>query len=271
MKNMKINDGIYMFTMNLDDMLFENMWELPDGVSMNSYLVKGDNVAIIDGVIGWDGVPETLYEHLKTMDVTVDDIDYVVVNHMEPDHSGWLENLKKITTGFTILVTAKGAQFISSYYGDEFNIQVVKEGDTVDLGQGKVLRFHPTPNVHWPETMITYEQSTKTLFSCDMFGGFGSLSDSVFYQDLSKEEQTHFDYETVRYFSNVLTTFSPMVKRAIKKTEELDVNMIAPGHGPLYKDTVDIIINQYKRFCEYADGDGEDKIAILVGSMYGVT
>ncbi|MGS0973709.1 MAG: FprA family A-type flavoprotein [Candidatus Izemoplasmataceae bacterium] len=271
MNKKKLKDGLYMLSMNVDDMLFESMWELPHGVSMNSYLVKGEKTAIIDGVIGWDGVPETLYKELGDIDVDPKNIAYLIVNHLEPDHSGWIDNFKKVNDDFTVVTTAKGEPILKAFYGEDLKIMVVGEGDTLDLGNGKVLSFHPTPNVHWPETMLTYEQCTKALFSCDMYGAFGTVSDRCFYDELSKEEQAVIEEETIRYYSNVLTTFSPMVKRSIAKTKELDVEMILTGHGPAYRGDINQIIAQYESYTNYANGFGKNEVAILYGSMYGTT
>ena len=116
MKRIRVAEDIYMLTMNVEGMLFEGIWEIGNGVTLNSYIVKGDKTAIIDGVIGWDGVPETLYKNLEEINVDPKDIDYLIVNHMEPDHSGWIENFKKINDDFTILCTEKAAKLVSSFY-----------------------------------------------------------------------------------------------------------------------------------------------------------
>lgn len=271
MKKIKIADGIHMLSMNVEDMLFEGMWEIANGVTLNSYIVKGEKTAIIDGVIGWDGVPETLYKNLGEIDVDPKDIDYLIVNHMEPDHSGWIENFIKIKDDFTIVCTEKAAKLVNSLYGNWDRIKVVKEGDTLDLGNGKKLSFYPVPNVHWPETMLTYEADTKTLFSCDMYGAFGKMGDHYFDDEMTQEEIEFFEKEGIRYYSNVMATFSSAVKKAIQKTEELDINIIAPGHGPLYRKNPQKIIGDYKRFTQYAEGLGKDEISILWGSMYGMT
>ena len=267
----EIADGIHMLSMNVEEVLFEGIWELANGVTLNSYIVKGEKTAIIDGVIGWDGVPETLYESLGEIGVDPKEIEYVIVNHMEPDHSGWLENFKKINDKFTIVCTDKAAKLVEAFYGKEEKIQIVKEGDTLDLGNGKVFSFHPVANVHWPDTMYTYEQGSKTLFSCDMFGAFGKIDEHYFDDELTEEEVEFFELEGIRYFSNVMTTFSAMAKKAIKKAEELDIKIIAPGHGPLYRGNPKKIMDDYYRYCDYASGKGKNEITILWGSMYGMT
>lgn len=270
MKILKVADGIHMLTMNVEDILFEGIWEIGNGVTLNSYIVQGEKTAIIDGVIGWDGVPETLYKSMEEIGVDPADIDYLIVNHMEPDHSGWIENFRKIKDDFTVICTDKAAKMVSSFYGED-RIRIVKEGDTLDLGKGKVLSFHPVPNVHWPDTMYTYEKDTKTLFSCDMFGAFGRMVDHYFDDELTPEEIDFFEFEGIRYYSNVMTTFTPSLRKAIEKAREMEINIIAPGHGPVYRKNPQKIMDDYYRFSQYAEGAGKDEVTILWGSMYGMT
>ncbi|NLZ48605.1 MAG: FprA family A-type flavoprotein [Clostridiales bacterium] len=270
MKKLKIADGIHMLTMNVDKILFEGMWELANGVTLNSYIVQGEKTAIVDGVIGWDGIPETLYKNLEEIGVDPQSIEYLIVNHMEPDHSGWISNFRKIKDNFTVICTDKAAKMVSSFYGEE-NIRVVKEGDTLDLGNGKVLSFHTVPNVHWPDTMYTYEQSTKTLFSCDMFGSFGTIADHCFDDELTPEEIDFFESEAIRYYSNVMGTFTASVKKAIDKAKTLDVKTIAPGHGIVYRSNPQKVMDNYIRYAKYSEGAGKNEVTILWGSMYGMT
>ncbi|NLX63491.1 MAG: FprA family A-type flavoprotein [Clostridiaceae bacterium] len=270
MKKIKISDGIHMLTMNVEDILFEGIWEIANGVTLNSYIVQGEKTAIIDGVINWDGVPETLYNNLQEINVDPKNIDYLIVNHMEPDHSGWISNFRKVKDDFTVICTDKAAKMVSSFYGED-RIRIVKEGDTLDLGNGKVLSFHPVPNVHWPDTMYTYEKSTRTLFSCDMFGAFGRMGDHCFDDELTPEEVEFFESEGIRYYSNVMATFTPSLKKAIEKAKSLDISIIAPGHGPVYRKNPQKIIDDYSRFSQYTEGAGKNEVTILWGSMYGMT
>lgn len=270
MKKLKIADGIHMLTMNVEDILFEGIWEIANGVTLNSYIVQGEKAAIIDGVIGWDGIPETLYRSLAEIGVDLQKIDYLVVNHMEPDHSGWIANFRKINDDFTVICTEKAAKMVASFYGED-KIRIVQEGDTLDLGKGKLLSFHPVPNVHWPDTMYTYERQTKTLFSCDMFGAFGRMGEHCFDDELTPEEIAFFEAEGIRYYSNVMTTFTSSLRKALAKAKALDIKTIAPGHGPVYRKNPQKIIDDYTRFSQYADGAGKNEVAILWGSMYGMT
>jgi len=271
LKIRELTKGIKMLSMNVEDILFEGMWELANGVTLNSYIVQGEKTAIIDGVIGWDGVAETLYEKLEELEIKPENIDYLIINHMEPDHSGWIQNLKEVTKDFKIVCTKSAAALLDSFYDIQDDIMIVKEGDSIDLGKGKKLSFYPVPNVHWPDTMLSYEESSKTLFSCDMYGSFGIMSDHVFDDEMTSKEESYFESEGIRYYSNVMATFAPMVKRAIEKTKELDIKCIAPGHGPLYRENPNKIIDDYSRFTKYSEGFGKDEITILWGSMYGMT
>lgn len=211
-----------------------------------------------------------MYRNLEEIGVDPNDIDYLIVNHMEPDHSGWISNFRKIKEDFTIICTDKAAKMVSSFYGED-KIRVVKEGDTLDLGKGKVLSFHPVPNVHWPDTMYTFETSTKTLFSCDMFGTFGRMGEHFFDDELTDEEMEFFEFEGIRYYSNVMTTFTPSLRKALEKARQLNASIIAPGHGPVYRKNPNKIMDDYYRFSQYADGKGKNEVTILWGSMYGMT
>jgi len=159
---------------------------------------------------------------------------------------------------------------INSFYGG-CNVRIVKEGDTLDLGNGIVLSFHPVPNVHWPDTMYTYEKNTKTLFTCDMFGAFGSVKEHSFDDEFTPEEIEFFEEEGLRYYSNFMATFTSSVKKAIEKAESFEISTIAPGHGPVYRTNPQKIIDDYTRFAQYAEGAGKNEVTILWGSMYGMT
>ena len=175
----QVTDGIYHLSANAYDMLFESLWPIgKEGVSMNSFVVKGEKIAIVDGVCGWDGVPETLFKQFNAMDLDPNAIDYVIVNHMEPDHSGWLQDFKKIRNDFTIVTSEKAVPLLEHFYDITDNkIITVGDGSTLDLGDGRVLAFAEIPNVHWPETIATFDTKSGTLLPCDAFGSFGAVKD----------------------------------------------------------------------------------------------
>ena len=275
MKSTQVTDGIWRLSANIDDILFEGMWPIPHGIAMNSYIVKGDKVAIVDGVCDWDGVPETLFEQFEQMNVKAEDIDYVIINHMEPDHSGWLQDFKKIRSNFTIYTSERAKALLDAFYGiDELGNEIVtvKSGDTLDLGDGRVLAFEEIPNVHWPETIATFDTKSGTLLPCDAFGSFGSVDDSAAYDDnLSQEQIDFFEHEAVRYYANIVGAFSYPVIKAAKKVDNLPVQIIAPGHGIVWRKNPEKIVNDYKRYASYSKGPAKPEVTVIWGSMYGNT
>jgi anaerobic nitric oxide reductase flavorubredoxin len=272
MNVMRVSDGIFRLSANGGpELLFESMWPLPHGVSMNSYIVKGDKCAIIDGVCGWDGVPETLLEQLRSLRIEPADLDYVVMNHLEPDHTGWLESLRKVRGDFTLVASAKGLELARALYGYQGNTLVVGTGSRLDLGGGKELEFVEIPNVHWPETIATFERSSRTLFPCDAFGSFGAVTDAPFDDQLDERQLAFYEEEALRYYANILATFSNSVGKAIDKLETFDIRVLAPGHGLVWRRDPERIIHLYRRFVEYARGPAEAEVTVIWGSMYGNT
>ena len=269
----EVTQDVYRLSANLSShMLFEGMWPMPHGISLNSYLVKGDKVALIDGVGSWEGIPDTLLDQLAQLNLSPEDIDYVIMNHLEPDHTGWLRDLTKITKDFTLVSTRKGLDLAEAFYdGEDLKTKEVKSGDEIDLGGGKILLFEEIPNVHWPETMITYERSTKTLFSCDAFGSFGAIGESPYDDQLSEEETDFFEREALRYYANIVATFSPFVERAVKKLESLEIDIVAPSHGIVWRKDPKKIIDDYVRYASYRKGTAKPEITVIWSSMYGMT
>ncbi len=272
MRTTQVTDGVHRLSANVSNILFEGLWEIPNGVAMNSYVVKGEKSAIIDGVCDWDGVPETLFDQLDQMQVRLEDIDYVIVNHMEPDHSGWLEPFKKLRSNFTVICTEKAGALLESFYGIVDDVRTVSSGDTLDLGNGRVLAFEEIPNVHWPETMVTYDTKSGTLFSCDAFGSFGAVSNDAPYDDaLTDEHIEFFEREMERYYANIVAAFSRPTENAIKKLDGLDVRIIAPGHGIVWRHDPERVVRAYRRLAGYAKGPARPEVTVIWGSMYGMT
>jgi anaerobic nitric oxide reductase flavorubredoxin len=273
MKPTRVTDGIYRLSANGgSEILFESMWPLPHGVAMNSYIVKGKETAIIDGVCGWDGVPGTLFAQLADMQIGLEDIRYVILNHLEPDHTGWLEPFLKLHDDFQLVASAKGLELVRSFYGIDKNLRAVADGDRLDLGKGKELLFREIPNVHWPETIATFETGSRTLFPCDLYGSFGSVEQEAGYDDQLDERQLAFyEEEASRYYTNILATFSSSVGRAIDKLEALEPRIVAPAHGIVWRHNPDRIVQLYRRHVGYASGPAEPEITVIWGSMYGMT
>lgn len=271
----EVTTDIFRLSANVRDILFEGVWPIPNGVSLNSYIVRGEKVAIIDGVCGWDGVPETLLAQFGQMGIKVEDIDYVVINHMEPDHSGWLEQFRVLRPEFTIVTSAKAVPLLDAFYGIKGkSIKVVGDGDTLDLGNGHVLAFAEIPNVHWPETMATFDTKTGTLMPCDAFGSFGAIEGAPYDDQLTPEQVKFFEREAVRYYSNIVAAFSQPTGKAIEKVEKLlgdKVKIIAPGHGIVWRKNPGKIIADYKRYVSYQKGPAKAEVTVIWGSMYGNT
>jgi anaerobic nitric oxide reductase flavorubredoxin len=272
MNPIMIADGIFRLAADVPkSVLFEGIWPIPHGMTMNSYIVRGEKTALIDGVCGWDGVPETFYSQLDALGISMDQIGYAVLNHLEPDHTGWLHTLRRIKPDFEICATEKGIEMAKSFFGITGNLRPVHSGEVIPLGRGKLLRFEETPNVHWPETMVTLEEDTRTLFSGDAFGSFGSTSEEPFDEQISEEKIRFFEEEALRYFANIIASFSVFVERAVKKVRELDYRILAPAHGLVWRKNPERIVELYERFARYMKGPAEPEITLIWGSMYGNT
>lgn len=266
-----VTDGIYRLSANAEKILFEGLWPIPNGVAMNSYIVKGEKTAIIDGVCGWDGVPETLFEQFDQVGIEADTIDYVIINHMEPDHSGWLEDFRKIRPDFKIVTSEKAVDLLEAFYGIENEVIVVGDGDTLDLGDGRVLAFAEIPNVHWPETIATFDTKSGTLMPCDAFGSFGSIGDAPYDDQLTDEQIDFYEKEAVRYYANIVAAFSLPTKKAIEKCGPLPIKIIAPGHGIVWRKNPQKIVDDYSRYVAYQKGPAKEEVTLIWGSMYGMT
>jgi anaerobic nitric oxide reductase flavorubredoxin len=273
MKATRVTDGIYRLSANGgSEILFESMWPLPHGVAMNSYIVKGEETAIIDGVCGWDGIPENLFAQLDELEIDLKDIRYVILNHLEPDHTGWLEPFVKLHDDFQLIASVKGLELVRSFYGVDNNLRAVADGERLDLGGGKELLFKEIPNVHWPETIATFETGSRTLFPCDLYGSFGRVEQDGAYDDqLDEQRLAFFEEEASRYYSNILAAFSSSVGRAIEKIEALKPLIIAPAHGIVWRENPDRIVQLYRRHVGYALGPAEPQITVIWASMYGMT
>ncbi|CAK7060289.1 FprA family A-type flavoprotein [Tissierella sp.] len=267
----KVSDDTYLLSVNVENILFEGLWEIPNGVALNSYIIKGEKTAIIDGVCGWDGVPESLFVLLDKLNIDPKSIEYLIINHMEPDHSGWIEDFKKINPNFKVVCSKKSAELLDAFYGHTENVTVVTDDDTLDLGNGHILKFVEIPNVHWPDTIATFDTLTGTLFSCDAFGSFGNATESNYDDMLKSDDIDFYENEAVRYYANIVAAFSMPVKKAIDKCSTLPIKIIAPGHGIVWRENPNKIIEDYIRYASYQKGPAKEEITLIWGSMYGMT
>lgn len=241
--------------------LFEGQWPLPHGVSYNAYLVVGKKIALIDSV----KVPfgEGLLANIaRIMDPAR--LDYLIVNHVEPDHSGALPLLRRVAPRAEILATGVALPLLAGFHGIKDRARAVADGEVLDLG-GKRLSFHAIPFVHWPETMATYEETEKTLFPCDAFGGFGALDGALFDDEA---DLAHYENEAVRYFANIVGMVSKPVLKAIAKLGGLSIEVIAPSHGLVWRRDPGRIVDLYARLARM---EGEPAVTVVYASMYDHT
>ena len=245
--------------------LFENMFPLPNGVVYNSYLVMDQKVALIDAVDS--AITRQFFENIDHV-LGGRAVDYLVVNHMEPDHCGSIEELSRRFPFMKIVGNVKTFQMIRQFYDFDTDGRTIEvtEGDGLNLGAHR-LRFFLAPMVHWPEVMFTYEETEKILFSADAFGAFGALHGNLF------ADETDFDNlfldETRRYYANIIGKYGPQVRAALQKISGVAVEKIFPLHGPLWRRDLDRILGLYDLWSRYEP----EKRGVLVAyaSMYGNT
>ncbi len=246
--------------------LFEGLWPIDQtGVSYNAYLIRDEKVALIDLAKAFKA-DEFLGQVAELAEL--DAIDYIVVNHIEPDHSGLLTLFRRLAPRATILGTEKTKELLGAFYGDAETVRVVQDGDTLDLGR-HTLQFFSTPFVHWPETMMTYDQGEKVLFSGDAFGGYGALRGAIF--DDQCVDMSFYEREALRYYVNIVAKFSGPVLRAIKKLQSTPVEVIAPSHGLIWRKSPQRIVDLYAQWARYATEPAEPGVTLVYGSMYGNT
>ena len=259
----KISDRIYYIGVNdFDKVLFEGLWPLPYGVSYNSYLVVDEKVALIDTVEA--GFEE---EFLANVHEAIGEraIDYLVVNHMEPDHSSLIAYMLEKYPSLQIVANAKTVPMLQGYYGTpQERIRVMKEGDSLCLGSCS-LSFHMIPMVHWPETMVTWLAEEGTLFAGDAFGTFKAVDEEVIDNEDTFEEYRD---EMIRYYSNIVGKYGTPVQAALKKLSGLEIKRICSTHGPVWETSIPQVVALYDKMSRY---EVERGVCIVYGSMYGNT
>ena len=263
-KPVEIKPGVYWVGVNdYETKLFESLWSLPHGVSYNSYLILGEKKVLVDTVKA--EYADELIENINSV-IDVKELDYVIVNHLEPDHSGSLPEIVKNAPNVKIMGTSRAIDMVKSFFHLDQETISVRDGSTLDIG-GKTLRFIEAPWLHWPETMFTYLVEDKILFPCDAFGSFGALSNKIFDDEVDLEL---FSSESKRYFATIVSKYSKFVLRAIEKVKNLgiDIEIIAPSHGPVYRKNPIKIVELFERWSRNAP---EKRVVIVYGSMYGNT
>lgn len=241
---------------------FESLWPLPQGVAYNAYAVIGSTAtAAIDTVKGpW------LDEYINKLTQALNGrpLNYLVVNHMEPDHAGLISQLLIRWPGLKFIGNAKTVPMLKGYHGITENIITVKDGDTLDLG-GHVLRFATVPMLHWPESMVTFDTTTGVLFSNDSFGGFGAHEGGLFDD---QKNPSRWEDEMLRYYACIVGKYSNIVQVALKKLGALQITNIFPSHGTLFRSDPKRVMSLYDRWSKYEADTGA---VVIYGSMYGHT
>ena len=241
--------------------LFEGLWPLPYGVSYNSYLIDDETVALIDTV---DACYFEVYLRKIKSIIGERPIQYLIINHMEPDHSGSIRLIKQHYPDIVIVGNKQTFGMIEGYYGVTGEQYVVKDDDFLALGHHK-LRFYLTPMVHWPETMMTFDETEGVLFSGDGFGCFGTLDGG--FLDTRINTDRYWD-EMVRYYSNIVGKYGSPVQKALQKLGGLHITTICSTHGPVWTEYISKVIGIYDKLSRYAADEG---VVIAYGSMYGHT
>ena len=260
-KAIPITDSVYWVGVNDKETdIFESLWPLPNGISYNSYLIVDEKVVLVDTVkITYH---DDFIEKIKGL-LGDKGIDYLVINHMEPDHSGSVRSLKRSFPEMEIIGNEKTANFLKGFY-DIDEVKVIEDGERLALGE-RELEFRLTPMVHWPETMMTYDCKEKIIFAGDAFGGFGALHGGIFGDELDTD---FYEDEIRRYFVNIVGKYSPMVQKAYSKLSDLDIEIVASTHGPIWRENPQYIIDEYVKYSSYQTEEG---VVIVYGSMYGNT
>lgn len=255
------NDIYYVGVNDRQKHLFENLWPLPYGVSYNSYLITDEKTVLIDTV-------EIAYVDLflKKIEEVLNGrtLDYLIVNHAEPDHAGSIRILRQCYPNLQIVGNRLTFGMLAGYHAITDGLVEVKEGDTLSTGKHR-LTFYMAPMVHWPEVMVAYDETEKMLFSADAFGTYGTLDGGVLDSELNVE---HYWGEMVRYYANIVGKYGSSVQKALLKLSSLDIQTICPTHGPVWQQEKEKTISVYDRLSRY---EAEEGVVIIYGSMYGNT
>lgn len=245
--------------------LFENIYPISRGVSYNSYVLLDEQTVLLDTVDR--AINDLFFENLEHV-LAGRTLDYVIVNHMEPDHCASLAELVLRYPEIKIVCNAKTLGIIRQFYRFDADSRtlIVKEGDTLSTGK-HTLTFVMAPMVHWPEVMVTYDTTDKTLFSADAFGTFGALNGNLF------ADEVHFETEWLddarRYYTNIVGKYGPQVQALLKKAAGLEIRMICPLHGPIWRENIGWFLDKYQHWSSYTPED--HSVVIAAGSVYGNT
>ena len=245
--------------------LFENLFPLPDGVSYNSYLIRDEKNVLFDTADA--SIAGQFLENLGGA-LDGEKLDYLVILHMEPDHCAEIADVITRYPDVKLVGSTQTFKFLDQFFSglDKCERVTVKDGDTLSSGK-HTYHFVTAPMVHWPEVLMAYDDHTKVLFSADAFGTFGALDGGIFADDHDFEKE-YLD-EARRYYSNIVGKYGPQVQAVLKKAAGLDIGMIAPLHGPVWRENIAWFIDKYQKWSTYTPED--DGIVVIYGSLYGHT
>ena len=258
-------DLIYLGVDDTKTDLFESVYPIPRGVTYNSYLLLDEKTALFDTVDEREGA--AFFENLKEA-LDGKPLDYVIVHHMEPDHSGTLAELLKAHPETTAVMTKKASVMFGQFFDLDISSRVteVKEGTVLSLGKHELV-FTLAPMVHWPEVALSFDKTAGWLFSADAFGTFGVLEGKLFADEVPFEAQWLRDAR--RYYANIVGKYGTPVQNVLKKAAKLDIRMILPLHGPVWRENLAWFIGKYDLWSRYQAEDAE--AVIFAGSVYGHT
>ena len=245
--------------------LFENVYPIPRGVSYNSYLILDEKTVLLDTVDY--SVSQQLFENIAHV-LGGRHLDYMIVNHMEPDHCGTIGALVTRYPDIKIVCNSKIAGMMKQFFDFDVDarVQIVEEGDTFTTGR-HTFAFAAAPMVHWPEVMVTYDATDKTLFSADAFGTFGAMNGNLYADEVNFERDWLDDAR--RYYTNIVGKYGPQAQAVLKKAAGLDIEMICPLHGPIWRENLGWFIDKYMKWSSYTPED--QAVMIAYGSVYGHT
>jgi flavorubredoxin/flavin reductase (DIM6/NTAB) family NADH-FMN oxidoreductase RutF len=260
----KISENLYWVGANDRRIaLFENAYPAPNGVSYNAYLMTGEQNLLFDTVD--KSFAHQLLENLEFI-LEGGELHYIIVNHVEPDHSGTICDIAARYPNLKILATAAAINMLKQFYDIKVDMQAVNDGESVTIG-GHTFTFVKAPMVHWPEVMVTFEPASGLLFSADAFGTFGALNGGLYSDDYDFERELL--PETRRYYTNIVGKYGTQVTALLEKAAGLPIKMILPLHGPIWRGKLNLIIEKYQAWANYLPED--DTVAVFYASVYGNT
>ena len=257
----KVNNSTYYLGVNdRQTRFFENLWPIPHGMAYNSYLIKDEKNVLLDTV---DITYTDRFLRQLRAALAGEKLDYIIINHMEPDHSGSLGLILSHYPEATLVVNRQSKKMLEGYFGEVEHVLEVSEKETLPIGS-RELRFITAPMVHWPEVMFTYDPLEETLFSADAFGSYGTVDGGIF--DYQRSDTEHQMNECTRYYSNIVGMYGPFVQKAMKKVETLPIKQICSVHGSIWQERIPEILSLYDQLATYGSEPG---LVLVYATMYG--